>query len=126
MMANSELATAVMRRVPFTVVLTDNRGFGCINRLQMGTGGAQFNNLYRSSNVEAQPDIDFVAHAAAMGAHAVKAKDIAGLEAEILAARAREIPSVIVIDTDPMHGPGEAGGGHWWDVAYRKSLRGNR
>ena len=26
MMANSELATAVMRRVPFTVVLTDNRG----------------------------------------------------------------------------------------------------
>ncbi|WP_306144136.1 3D-(3,5/4)-trihydroxycyclohexane-1,2-dione acylhydrolase (decyclizing) [Roseibium sp. MMSF_3412] len=117
MMANSELATAVMRRVPFTVVLTDNRGFGCINRLQMGTGGAQFNNLYRTSNVEAQPDIDFVAHAAAMGAHAVKAKDIAGLEAEILAAREREIPSVIVIDTDPMHGPGEAGGGHWWDVA---------
>ncbi|WP_434055569.1 MAG: 3D-(3,5/4)-trihydroxycyclohexane-1,2-dione acylhydrolase (decyclizing) [Roseibium sp.] len=117
MMANSELATAVMRRVPFTVVLTDNRGFGCINRLQMGTGGAEFNNLYRSSNVEVQPDIDFVAHAAAMGAHAVKAKDIAGLEAEILAARDREIPSVIVIDTDPMHGPGEAGGGHWWDVA---------
>ncbi|WP_421979685.1 3D-(3,5/4)-trihydroxycyclohexane-1,2-dione acylhydrolase (decyclizing) [Roseibium sp.] len=117
MMANSELATAVMRRVPFTVVLTDNRGFGCINRLQMGTGGAQFNNLYRTSNVEAQPDIDFVAHAAAMGAYAVKAKDIAALEAEILAARDREIPSVIVIDTDPMHGPGEAGGGHWWDVA---------
>jgi 3D-(3,5/4)-trihydroxycyclohexane-1,2-dione acylhydrolase (decyclizing) len=26
MMANSELATAVMRRVPFTIVLTDNRG----------------------------------------------------------------------------------------------------
>lgn len=117
MMANSELATAVMRRVPFTVVLTDNRGFGCINRLQMGTGGAEFNNLYRSSNIEVQPDIDFVAHAAAMGAHAVKAKDIEGLEAEILSARDREVPSVIVIDTDPMQGPGEAGGGHWWDVA---------
>lgn len=26
MIANSELATAVMRRMPFTVVLTDNRG----------------------------------------------------------------------------------------------------
>ena len=39
MMANSELATAVMRRVPFTVVLTDNRGYGCINRLQLGCGG---------------------------------------------------------------------------------------
>ncbi|MEO9528918.1 3D-(3,5/4)-trihydroxycyclohexane-1,2-dione acylhydrolase (decyclizing) [Roseibium sp.] len=117
MMANSELATAVMRQVPFTVVLTDNRGFGCINRLQMGTGGEQFNNLYKDCNVEAQPEIDFVAHAASMGAHAVKAKDIADLESRISAARDRPIPTVIVIDTDPMHGPGEAGGGSWWDVA---------
>jgi 3D-(3,5/4)-trihydroxycyclohexane-1,2-dione acylhydrolase (decyclizing) len=115
MMANSELATAVMRRVPFTVVLTDNRGYGCINRLQKGTGGAEFNNLYASSNVEAQPQIDFVAHAAAMGAHAVKAATIAELEAEIAAARGRDIPSVIVIDTDPY--PGTGVGGHWWDVA---------
>ncbi|MBG6204645.1 3D-(3,5/4)-trihydroxycyclohexane-1,2-dione acylhydrolase (decyclizing) [Labrenzia sp. EL_13] len=117
MMANSELATAVMRRVPFTVVLTDNRGYGCINRLQMGTGGEQFNNLYQNCNVEVQPDIDFVAHAASMGAHAVKARDIADLEAQILASRDRAVPTVIVIDTDPMHGPGENGGGHWWDVA---------
>ncbi len=50
-------------------------------------------------------------------AHALKAKDIAALEAEILSARDREVPSVIVIDTDPMKGPGEDGGGHWWDVA---------
>ncbi|WP_298987288.1 3D-(3,5/4)-trihydroxycyclohexane-1,2-dione acylhydrolase (decyclizing) [uncultured Roseibium sp.] len=117
LMANSELATAVMRQVPFTVVLTDNRGFGCINRLQLGTGGAEFNNLYRSANIEVQPEIDFVAHAASMGAHAVKAEDIADLENQILASRARQVPTVIVIDTDPMHGPGEAGGGHWWDVA---------
>lgn len=117
MMANSELATAVMRRVPFTIVLTDNRGYGCINRLQMGTGGEQFNNLYQHCNVETQPEIDFVAHAASMGAHAVKAKDIADLEAKILESRSRDIPTLIVIDTDPMHGPGENGGGHWWDVA---------
>ena len=67
MMANSELATAVMRRVPFTVVLTDNRGYGCINRLQQECGGAEFNNMYKDSNVEVQPEIDFVAHAAADG-----------------------------------------------------------
>jgi len=115
MMANSELATAVMRRVPFTIVLTDNRGFGCINRLQKGTGGAEFNNLYASSNVEAQPEIDFVAHAASMGAHAVKATDIADLEAKIGEARGRDVPSVIVIETDPH--PGTGAGGHWWDVA---------
>uniref|UniRef100_UPI001F4EEDB0 thiamine pyrophosphate-dependent enzyme n=1 Tax=Solirhodobacter olei TaxID=2493082 RepID=UPI001F4EEDB0 len=115
MMANSELATAVMRRVPFTVVLTDNRGYGCINRLQMASGGVEFNNLYAHANVEAQPEIDFVAHAAAMGAHAERASGIADLEAKILTARGREIPSVIVIETDPY--PGTGAGGHWWDVA---------
>ncbi|TNM59728.1 3D-(3,5/4)-trihydroxycyclohexane-1,2-dione acylhydrolase (decyclizing) [Aliirhizobium smilacinae] len=117
MMANSELATAVMRKVPFTVILTDNRGYGCINRLQRGTGGEAFNNLYADCNVEQQPEIDFVAHAGSMGAFAVKAKDIADLEAQIHAARSRDIPTVIVIDTDPTEGPGFGKAGHWWDVA---------
>ncbi|TBC60973.1 3D-(3,5/4)-trihydroxycyclohexane-1,2-dione acylhydrolase (decyclizing) (plasmid) [Rhizobium leguminosarum] len=115
MMANSELATAVMRRVPFTVVLTDNRGYGCINRLQIECGGAEFNNMYKDCNVDVQPEIDFVAHAASMGAHAEKVGSIAELEARIVAARERNIPSVLVIDTDAV--PGTDAGGHWWDVA---------
>jgi len=115
MMANSELATAVMLRVPFTVVLTNNRGYGCINRLQIERGGAEFNNLYKDARVEAQPEIDFVSHARSMGAHAVNAADIAALETEIAAARGREVPTVIVIETDPA--PGTGAGGHWWDVA---------
>ncbi|WBU53015.1 3D-(3,5/4)-trihydroxycyclohexane-1,2-dione acylhydrolase (decyclizing) [Paracoccus sp. SCSIO 75233] len=119
MMANSELATAVMRRIPFTVVLTDNRGYGCINRLQQNTGGAEFNNMYVDSNIETQPQIDFVAHAASMGAHAVKAGGIADLEAQLQAARSRDIPTVIVIDTTAAPGPGDGleGAGHFWDVA---------
>ena len=115
MMANSELATAVMLRQPFITVLTDNRGYGCINRLQQGCGGVEFNNLYASSNVVDQPQIDFVAHASAMGAHAEKVGSIGDLEAAIRAARAREIPSVIVIDTEAETGAGIGGG--WWDVA---------
>ncbi|AUH35249.1 3D-(3,5/4)-trihydroxycyclohexane-1,2-dione acylhydrolase (decyclizing) [Paracoccus tegillarcae] len=119
MMANSELATAVMRRVPFTVILTDNRGYGCINRLQQGTGGAPFNNMYVDSRIETQPQIDFVAHAASMGAHAVKAETIADLETQIAQARGRDIPTVIVIDTTAAPGPGDGldDAGHWWDVA---------
>lgn len=124
MMANSELATAVMRRVPFTVVLTDNRGYGCINRLQtIGCSGEAFNNMYVDCNVEAQPDIDYVAHAASMGAHAVKASGTDALEAEIKAARARDIPTVIVIETCAKDFPGTglettAGPhGFFWDVA---------
>lgn len=115
MMANSEIATAVMMHVPFTIVLTDNRGYGCINRLQQECGGAEFNNMYKDSNIETQPEIDFVAHAASMGAYAVKASDIRQLEAEIVLARNRSIPSVIVIDTEAETGAGI--GGAWWDVA---------
>lgn len=119
MMANSELATAVMRRVPFIVILTDNRGFGCINRLQKGTGGEPFNNLYIDSNIETQPQIDFVAHAASMGACAVKADNITDLELQIRSARGRDIPTVIVIETTPRPGPGDGlmNAGYWWDVA---------
>lgn len=119
MMANSELATAVMRRVPFTVVLTDNRGYGCINRLQIECGGAEFNNMYKDSNVEEMPEIDFVGHARSMGAHAEKAANIADLEKKIVEARSRIKPTVIVIDTDAV--PGTGVGGHWWDVAVPQS-----
>lgn len=115
MMANSELVTAVMMGVPFTVVLTDNRGYGCINRLQKATGGAPFNNLLKDSYHVNEADLDFVAHARSMGANAVKAGSIAELEAEMQKAKSAAIPTVIVIDTDPM--PGTGAGGTWWDVA---------
>ncbi|MBS3980885.1 MAG: 3D-(3,5/4)-trihydroxycyclohexane-1,2-dione acylhydrolase (decyclizing) [Rhodobacteraceae bacterium] len=115
MMANSELATAVMMGIPFTVVLTDNRGYGCINRLQTATGGAPFNNLLRDSYHVNEANLDFVAHARSMGANAVKAASIADLEAEMQKAKSATIPTVIVIDTDPL--PGTGAGGTWWDVA---------
>ena len=114
MMANSELATAVMMGVPFTVVITDNRGYGCINRLQKGTGGAGFNNLLDQSYHVNPSHIDFTAHAAAMGANAVKVTTIAELEAALAAAKGAKIPQVVVIDTDPW--PGTEAGGSWWDV----------
>ncbi len=126
MMANSELATAVMRRIPFTVVLTDNRGYGCINRLQIHSGGAPFNNMYVDCAVEEQPEIDFVAHAASMGVHAEKASDLGDLGAKIVAARGRSRPSLIVIDSDAAPGPGDAGGGNWWDVAVPEEGRTER
>jgi 3D-(3,5/4)-trihydroxycyclohexane-1,2-dione acylhydrolase (decyclizing) len=115
MMANSELATAVMMGVPFTVILTDNRGFGCINRLQKATGGAPFNNLLDDSYHVNAANIDFVAHAGSMGAHVVKAASVPELETAMQAAKSAKIPTVIVIDTDPM--PGTGGGGSWWEVA---------
>jgi 3D-(3,5/4)-trihydroxycyclohexane-1,2-dione acylhydrolase (decyclizing) len=115
LMMNSELATSVMLGLKITVVVLDNRGFGCINRLQMGTGGASFNNLLQHARHETLPDIDFAAHARALGARAVKVKDLAGLSSALLSARRATRSSVIVIDTDPLKSTDS--GGHWWDVA---------
>ncbi|MEM7423833.1 MAG: 3D-(3,5/4)-trihydroxycyclohexane-1,2-dione acylhydrolase (decyclizing) [Pseudomonadota bacterium] len=128
MMANSELATAVMMGIDFTIVITDNRGFGCINRLQLGTGGAEFNNLLDTALHEVPSNIDFAAHAASMGADAVKIKTIAELETA-LAARGGAGVRVIVVDTDPY--PSTEAGGTWWDVAVpevsvRAEVRGAR
>ena len=115
MMANSEMATAAMMGISFTVVVTDNRGYGCINRLQMGTGNAEFNNLLAHA-VQAQPSaIDFAAHAASMGATSVKIGNIAELEKALNKRGDIVGPYVIVIDTDPYSSTPD--GGTWWDVA---------
>lgn len=114
MMANSEMATAAMMGIPFTVVITDNRGFGCINRLQMGTGGAEFNNLLDHAVHENPSAIDFAAHAAAMGAVSVKVGSIAELEDALAKRDGIKGPYVVVIDTDPY--PTTEHGGTWWEV----------
>ena len=110
LMLNSELATSVVMGAKLIVVLLDNRGFGCINRLQQGTGGERFNNLLPQSST-----IDFVAHARSLGADAEKASSIADLEAALGRALASSKSYVVVIDTDPERST-EAGGA-WWDVA---------
>jgi 3D-(3,5/4)-trihydroxycyclohexane-1,2-dione acylhydrolase (decyclizing) len=116
LMMNSELATSVMLGQKLTVVLLDNRGFGCINRLQHATGGERFNNLFEyNTRQEVRPDVDFAAHARSLGAVAEKVSSIADLEVTLKKARNNTRSTVIVIDTDPMIST-EAGG-HWWDVA---------
>ena len=108
LMMNSEIATSVMMGLQLTIVLLDNGGFGCINRLQQATGGTPFNNLVPHG-------VDFRAHAAALGAIAEEAVDLAALQAAVSRARSASRTTVIVIATDPAIST-EAGG-HWWDVA---------
>ncbi|BCH23204.1 3D-(3,5/4)-trihydroxycyclohexane-1,2-dione acylhydrolase (decyclizing) [Mesorhizobium sp. L-8-3] len=115
LMLNSEIATSVMLGLKLVIVLLDNRGYGCINRLQMGTGGANFNNLLKDARHELLPEIDFAAHAASLGAIAEKVTSIADLEAALGRAKKNARTTVVVIETDPLIST-EAGG-HWWDVA---------
>ncbi|UZW54348.1 3D-(3,5/4)-trihydroxycyclohexane-1,2-dione acylhydrolase (decyclizing) [Sphingobium sp. JS3065] len=115
LMLNSELATSVMLGAKIVVVLLDNRGYGCINRLQQATGGRPFNNLLADTRHDKLPAIDFAAHARSLGAEAEKVTGIAELEKALARAAASTTSYVIVIDTDPMITTKE--GGHWWDVA---------
>jgi 3D-(3,5/4)-trihydroxycyclohexane-1,2-dione acylhydrolase (decyclizing) len=116
LMLNAELATSVMLGRKLTVVLLDNRGYGCINRLQRATGGASFNNLFDHVDHMADPAlVDFAGHARALGADAEKVESIADLERALERASASNRSYVIVIDTDPVVTTEE--GGAWWDVA---------
>jgi 3D-(3,5/4)-trihydroxycyclohexane-1,2-dione acylhydrolase (decyclizing) len=113
LMLNSEIATSVMLGLKLTIVLLDNGGFGCIDRLQRATGGESFNNLLETCGTP--PAIDFRAHAASLGAHAEQVMSLTELEAALHLARGADKTSVIVVRTDPRIAT--AAGGHWWDVA---------
>ncbi|MGF1627929.1 MAG: 3D-(3,5/4)-trihydroxycyclohexane-1,2-dione acylhydrolase (decyclizing) [Kiloniellaceae bacterium] len=115
LMLNSEIATSVMLGLKLIVVVLDNRGFGCINRLQAATGGETFNNLLAQSTHVELPQIDFAAHAASLGAQAEKVSSLADLEPALVRANGAARTSVIVIETDPAIST--SAGGHWWDVA---------
>src|SRR5271165_160597 len=122
LMQNSELATSVMLAQKLIVIVLDNRGFACINRLQRAAGGAAFNTLWADSRHEILPAIDFAAHAASLGAIAEKVSGIAELERALGQAKSSDRTHVIVIETDP--GAATDAGGAWWDVAIPEvSLR---
>lgn len=110
LMMNSEIATSVAMGAKLIIVVLDNRGFGCINRLQGATSGDSFNNLLD----ESAPQIDFAAHAHSLGADAVKVGNVVELEHALTRAKKNRGTSVIVIDTDPAVMTTE--GGNWWDV----------
>jgi 3D-(3,5/4)-trihydroxycyclohexane-1,2-dione acylhydrolase (decyclizing) len=128
LMLNSEIATSVMLDRKLVIVVLDNRGYGCINRLQQACGGEPFNNLFDDcvQGPDGAPRVDFAAHAASLGALAENVKTIAELEAAMVRARAADRTYLICIETDPDRTTTE--GGCWWEVAVpevsdRKQVR---
>jgi 3D-(3,5/4)-trihydroxycyclohexane-1,2-dione acylhydrolase (decyclizing) len=110
LMMNSEIATSIQLGLKLIIVLIDNGGFGCIDRLQQACGSASFNNLFAAGS-----GVDFAAHAASLGALAHKVAGIAELEAALETAKAADRTTVIVVAGDPAAATRE--GGAWWDVA---------
>ena len=109
LMLNSEIATSLQMDLKLIIVLLDNRGFGCIERLQGSTGNASFNNLRAARSV---PDLE--AHARSLGAVSERVSGIAELEVALKRARQARETTVILIETDPA--ASTTAGGHWWDV----------
>jgi 3D-(3,5/4)-trihydroxycyclohexane-1,2-dione acylhydrolase (decyclizing) len=117
LMLNSEIATSVMLGLKLIVVVLDNRGYGCIQRLQLASGSERHNNLLEDSVRESGRDVrvDFAAHAASLGAQAVKVTNVAELKSAMQNARTATSTQVIVIETSPWRTTED--GGAWWEVA---------
>jgi 3D-(3,5/4)-trihydroxycyclohexane-1,2-dione acylhydrolase (decyclizing) len=117
LMLNSEIATSILLDQKLLIVVLDNHGFGCINRLQQACGGAPFNNLFADSvqGGKGAPKIDFAAHAGSLGALSENVRTIPELERALERARAADRTYVVCIETDPNRTTTE--GGWWWEVA---------
>jgi 3D-(3,5/4)-trihydroxycyclohexane-1,2-dione acylhydrolase (decyclizing) len=117
LMMNSEIATSVMLGQKLIIVVLDNRGFGCIARLQAASGGAPLGNMLDDCLAPGaeMPAIDFAKHAQSLGALAEHVADVAGLKAAMVRARAANKTTVLVIDTT--HQRTTEDGGCWWEVA---------
>jgi 3D-(3,5/4)-trihydroxycyclohexane-1,2-dione acylhydrolase (decyclizing) len=109
MMMNSDIYSAVLSGVDMTILVCDNEGFAVIERLQVGQGGASYNNMLRDSHGDTGARVDFHGHAAAMGAHAVSVRDID----ELRSALADQRPGVNVIVMRVRESDWTEGGAFW-------------
>jgi 3D-(3,5/4)-trihydroxycyclohexane-1,2-dione acylhydrolase (decyclizing) len=112
LMLNSELYSTILAGHKVIVVLCDNGGYAVIHRLQVGQGGAPYNNMLEDVR-PGYASVDWVAHAGALGCRAEEVAGIDELEAAFARAREAERTSVIVIRTAAHDW---TPGGAFWEV----------
>jgi 3D-(3,5/4)-trihydroxycyclohexane-1,2-dione acylhydrolase (decyclizing) len=113
LMMNSDIYSTVMTGQKVIFMVCDNGGYAVINRLQVNTGGAEFNNLLRTTNHDRYLQVDFVKHAESMGAVAERVETVDELPAAFARAKAADRSYVIVIPVDEYTW---TEGGAWWEV----------
>ena len=123
MMMNSDIYSAALSGTDMTILICDNEGFAVIERLQVGQGGASYNNMLRDAHGDTGARVDFRAHAAAMGAHAVTVTDIEQLRTALKDPR----PGVNVIVMRVRESDWTEGGAFWQvgvpEVSERAQVR---
>lgn len=113
LMLSSEVFSTVLTGHKVIYVLCDNGGYAVIDRLQREKGSPPFNNMLDTSRRALDARVDFVQHAAAMGANAERVNDLEGLPKAFRRAKDADRTSVLVVRTDP---EAWSEGGAWWEV----------
>lgn len=121
LMMASEVVTAVQEGARLTILLLDNHGFGSIGGLSEAVGCGGFGTSYRGRNPATGLldgdwlGVDFAQNLASLGAHTQVARDLAGLDHALAAARQRGGVNAIVIEVD--RAARTKTYDSWWDVA---------
>ena len=119
LMNPTELVTALQEGLKITVVISENHGFQCIHRLQLGRAGRPFGNEFRArQNGRLEGEylrLDLAKTAEGFGAVAMRADSPESLRDALEASRSERRTCVIVCETE-MH-RNLPGSEVWWDVA---------
>lgn len=121
LMMPAEIVTSVQERIKLIIVLVDNHGFASIGNLSQSLGGNGFGTRFRlrgaeSKQLDGDPlPVDYVANARSLGAHAIKANDLAEFREALRQAKKSDRTTVIVVETG--REAGVPGYDSWWDVA---------
>jgi 3D-(3,5/4)-trihydroxycyclohexane-1,2-dione acylhydrolase (decyclizing) len=117
LMMAQEIVTSLQESMKLNIVLFDNHGFSSIGGLSRACGSGGFGTKYQyrdQKNAGAFIPVDFVANAASLGAHAVRARTYEQLADALTDLRKQPQTSVVVVETDYYEGvPGYES---WWDV----------
>ena len=113
LMMNSDIYSTVMAGHKVIFMVMDNGGFAVINRLQVNTGGAEFNNMLRTTRHDGYFRVDFVNSIRSMGALAEKVERLEDLPGAWRRAKASDRSYAIVMDIDQYTW---TEGGAWWEV----------
>jgi 3D-(3,5/4)-trihydroxycyclohexane-1,2-dione acylhydrolase (decyclizing) len=117
LMMAQEIVTSLQESVKLNIVIFDNHGFSSIGGLSRACGSGGFGTKYQyrdQKNAGGVIPVDFVANAASLGAHAVRARTYEQLSEALSDLKKQPQTSAVVVETD--YNDGVPGYESWWDV----------
>jgi 3D-(3,5/4)-trihydroxycyclohexane-1,2-dione acylhydrolase (decyclizing) len=116
----SEIVTSLQEGYKINIILLNNYGFSSIGGLSQSLGSGKFGTDYRFRNPASNQldgeriPVDFVANAASLGAHAIRANTCDDLKRALEEARRQDRTTVVAVEVDKeKRVPGYES---WWDV----------